>query len=88
MKRLTTCLTVLGVWVLASLLAIAYIGSHPYLGLGIALLGGIAFGVIAFLSYEEERREGAEERGSRGARERRSEGVEKHRSRGAGENAP
>jgi len=26
--------------------------------LGIAILGGIAFGVAAFLSYEEERREG------------------------------
>ena len=54
MKRLSTCLTVLGIWVLASLLAIAYIGSHPYLGLGIALLGGVAFGVAAFLSHEAE----------------------------------
>jgi hypothetical protein len=54
MRRLTTCLTVLGVWVLASLLAIAYIGSHPYLGLGIAIIGGIAFGIVAFLSYKEE----------------------------------
>ena len=54
MRRLSSCLTVLGVWVLASLLAIAYIGSHPYLGLGIAILGGIAFGVAAFLSYKEE----------------------------------
>ncbi len=59
MKRLTSCLTVLGVWVLASLLAIAYIGDRPYLGLAIALLGGIAFGVVAFLSYEEDRRAGA-----------------------------
>ncbi len=56
MKRLSNCLTVLGIWVLASLLAIAYIGSHPYLGLGIAILGGIAFGVAAFLSYEAEQR--------------------------------
>ena len=57
MKRLSTFLTVFSIWVLASLVAIAYIGSHPYLGLGIALLGGIAFGVIAFLSYEAEQRE-------------------------------
>ena len=56
MKRWSNCLTVLGIWVLASLLAIAYIGSHPYLGLWIALLGGIAFGVIVFLSYEAEQR--------------------------------
>jgi hypothetical protein len=61
MKRLSTCLTVLGIWVLASLLAIAYIGSHPYLGLGIALLGGIAFGVAAFLSYEAEQHEDGED---------------------------
>ena len=52
MKRLSTFLTVFSIWVLASLVAIAYIGSHPYLGLGVALLGGIAFGVAAFLSYE------------------------------------
>jgi len=57
MKRLSTCLTLLGIWVLASLVAIAYIGSYPYLGLGIALLGGIAFGVAAFLSYEAEQHE-------------------------------
>ncbi len=54
MKRLSNYLTAFGVWVLTSLLAIAYIGSHPYLGLGIALLGGIAFGVAAFLRYREE----------------------------------
>ena len=54
MKRLSNYLTAFGVWVLTSLLAIAYIGSHPYLGLGIAILGGIAFGVAAFLSYKEE----------------------------------
>jgi len=57
MKRWSNCLTVLGIWVLASLLAIAYIGSHPYLGLVIAVLGGIAFGVAAFLAYEVEQRE-------------------------------
>ena len=57
MKRFSNCLTVLGIWVLASLLAIAYIGSRPYLGLGIAILGGMAFGVAAFLSYEAEQRE-------------------------------
>jgi predicted outer membrane lipoprotein len=57
MKRWSNCLTVLGIWVLTSLLAIAYIGSHPYLGLVIAVLGGIAFGVVAFMSYEAEQRE-------------------------------
>lgn len=62
MKRWSNCLTVLGIWVLASLLAIAYIGSHPYLGLAIAVLGGIAFGVAAFLSYEAEQRENTDGR--------------------------
>ena len=32
MKRWSNCLTVLGIWVLASLLATAYIGSHPLSG--------------------------------------------------------
>jgi hypothetical protein len=56
MRRLGNCLTILSIWGLASLLAITYIGSHPYLGLGIALLGGIAFGAAVFLSYEAHRR--------------------------------
>jgi hypothetical protein len=56
MKRWCNCLAALVIWVLASLLAIACIGRRPYLGLGIALLGGIAFGVVAFLSYEAEQR--------------------------------
>ncbi len=60
MKRWGDRLTVLGIWVLASLLAIAYIGSHPYLGLAIAVVGGIAFGVAAFMTYEAEQGEGTD----------------------------
>ncbi|MBS1253161.1 MAG: hypothetical protein MAG451_02209 [Anaerolineales bacterium] len=41
-------------WILFSLLAIAYIGQHPYLGLGIAIVGGIILGVMSFLYYEPE----------------------------------
>ena len=41
-------------WILFSLLAIAYIGQRPYLGLTIAVVGGIIFGIASFLSYELE----------------------------------
>lgn len=41
-------------WILFSLLAIAYIGQHPYLGLAIAIVGGIILGVVSFLYYEPE----------------------------------
>ncbi len=43
------------VWIEFSLLAIAYIGEHPYIGLGIAIVGGIILGVLSFLYYEEGR---------------------------------
>ena len=44
-------------WVLASLLAIAYIGNLPYLGLAIAIVGGILVGLVAVLNYEATLRE-------------------------------
>ena len=49
---MNNCLVVFSVWVLVSLLAIAYIGSHPYLGLAIAILGGIVFGIVAVTSHK------------------------------------
>lgn len=36
----------LGVWAIGSLLAIALIGDAPYVGLGVAILSGIAFGAV------------------------------------------
>ena len=39
------------------MLAIAYIGDQPYLGLAIAIGGGIIMGVVAFLNFETTVRE-------------------------------
>jgi hypothetical protein len=36
----------LGVWLIGSLLAIALIGDSPYLGLGVAIMSGVAFGIV------------------------------------------
>ncbi|MFQ5340020.1 MAG: hypothetical protein ACE5F6_00580 [Anaerolineae bacterium] len=54
MKFPTRTVNLFLLWVLFSLLAIAYIGQHPYLGLGIAIVGGIILGVMSFLYYEPE----------------------------------
>lgn len=52
MKFPTRSLNLLLVWILFSLLAIAYIGQHPYLGLAIAIVGGIVLGILSFLYFE------------------------------------
>jgi hypothetical protein len=54
MKFPTRTVNLFLLWILFSLLAIAYIGQHPYLGLGIAIIGGIILGVMSFLYYEPE----------------------------------
>lgn len=54
MKFPTRTVNLFLLWILFSLLAIAYIGQHPYLGLGIAIVGGIVLGVMSFLYYEPE----------------------------------
>lgn len=54
MKFPTRTVNLLLLWILFSLLAIAYIGEHPYLGLGIAIVGGIVLGVMSFLYYEPD----------------------------------
>lgn len=54
MKFPTRTVNLFLLWILFSLLAIAYIGQHPYLGLGIAIVGGIILGVMSFLYYEPQ----------------------------------
>lgn len=54
MKFPTRTVNLFLLWILFSLLAIAYIGQHPYLGLAIAIIGGIVLGVMSFLYYEPE----------------------------------
>lgn len=60
MRRWERNLNVFLLWVLFSLLAIAYIGERPYLGLAIAVVGGIIMGVVAFRNFEATMREGRE----------------------------
>lgn len=57
MRRWERNLNVFLLWILFSLLAIAYIGERPYLGLGIAIVGGIIMGVVAFRNFEVTMRE-------------------------------
>jgi len=52
MKFPTRSLNLFLVWILFSLLAIAYIGQRPYLGLAIAIIGGIVLGILSFLYHE------------------------------------
>lgn len=54
MKFPTRTVNLFLLWILFSLLAIAYIGERPYLGLAIAIIGGIILGVMSFLYYEPE----------------------------------
>ncbi len=57
MRRWERNLNVFLIWVLFSLLAIAYIGQNAYLGLAIAIAGGIIMGVVAFRNFEATMRE-------------------------------
>ncbi len=44
------------VWLVGTLLAIAVIGTAPLLGLALALLSGVAFGVMNWLIFAGARR--------------------------------
>jgi len=57
MKSLLTVLEPLSLWVLFSLLAIAFVGTRPYIGLAIAILGGVLMGLSAVVSYNSQCRE-------------------------------
>jgi len=45
------------IWVLFSLLAIAFIGTRPFVGLAIAVIGGIILGIYSFVDFEARQRE-------------------------------
>jgi len=55
------CWTVGAIWLLTSLTAIALIGDTPYLGLTVAILGGVALGLASFL-YDRGRKSGGAKR--------------------------
>jgi putative inorganic carbon (HCO3(-)) transporter len=59
LSRLGNFLLAFTYWVLFSLLAIAFIGDRPYLGLVIALAGGIILGFICTVSFESKAQKGA-----------------------------
>jgi len=42
---------VFAIWVLSSLLSIAFIGEHPYIGLALGIVGGIVLGYCAVENY-------------------------------------
>jgi len=50
-----------GCWALFSLLAIAVVGDWPYLGLAIALAGGIILGFVCMRRFESKLQEGTNE---------------------------
>ncbi len=55
MRALTTPTEPFLVWVLSSLLAIAFVGSHPEIALTIVVLGGVGMGLSSILSYSSSR---------------------------------
>jgi len=57
MKSLITVLEPLSLWILFSLLAIAFVGTRPYIGLAIAILGGVLMGLSSVVSYDSQCRE-------------------------------
>jgi len=56
-RRFSGTLNLILIWILFSLLAIAYIGTRPFVGLAIAVIGGIILGVASFLDFEARQRE-------------------------------
>jgi len=57
MKSLLTVMEPLSLWVLFSLLAIAFVGTKPQVGLAIAILGGVLMGLSSIVSYDSQCRE-------------------------------
>ena len=54
LHQLSNLLLAFGYWVLFSLLAIAFIGNRPYLGLAIALAGGVILGFSCVVPFERK----------------------------------
>ena len=65
MKSLTTVLEPLSLWVLFSLLAIAFVGTRPYLALAICVTGGIAMALSSLAGFSSSPQEATEEAGKR-----------------------
>jgi len=57
MKSLITVLKPLSLWVLFSLLAIAFVGTRPYLALAICVAGSIAMALSSLAGFSSLRQE-------------------------------
>lgn len=63
MRSLITILEPLSLWVLFSLLAIAFVGTRPYLALAICVLGGIAMALSSLADFSSLRHKAPERAG-------------------------
>ena len=57
MKSLIKVLEPLSLWVLFSLLAIAFVGTRPYLALAICVAGGIAMALSSLAGFSSSHQE-------------------------------
>lgn len=62
LKKHSGTLNLILMWILFSLLAIAFIGTRPFVGLAIAVIGGIILGIFSFADFEARQREEWERR--------------------------
>jgi len=58
-RGLSNLLLAFGYWILFSLLAIAFIGDRPYLGLAVALAGGVILGFVSMVPFDSKLQEKA-----------------------------
>lgn len=61
MKSLIPVLEPLSLWALFSLLAIAFVGTRPYLALAICITGGIAMALSSLAGFSSLRQETTEQ---------------------------
>jgi hypothetical protein len=61
MKSLIKVLEPLSLWVLFSLLAIAFVGTRPYLALVTCVVGGIAMTISSLAGFSSPRQEAIEQ---------------------------
>lgn len=57
MKSVLTALEPLSLWVLFSLLAIAFVGTRPYLALVTCVVGGIAMAISSLAGFSSSHQE-------------------------------
>lgn len=61
MKSVASVLEPFLLWILFTLLAIAFVGTRPYLALVLAVVGGIAMGASSLAGYSSLRQDAADQ---------------------------